>query len=422
MDAILDLKSSIKQEVAALLSSSITIAAEQASRCSSALSNRSPSVASNDIPSHPEPSPPKPEQPKPAQGKGRGLRAPRSHDLPSPTAMSDHGSPKADRKSHKFSYRSNKTDVPSPSHAAQQQVTDQDGVPAVAGGEAPTDETEAEVALKAKQRMMEIRREEAQRKKQQKIMEQQRAEKVRQELAEKERARQQLEDEILRVRQQQMEERKKVLQLKEEEKRRQEELAKEEARKYALRLQVEVPLYEKMAKEFEAKVLMPELEKRKAALAALRNERRPINVDEIKQHEKHVLAKKEQILKQMQENRELKQAPLQLPNYYRGSAAEKIREEEERRAELARKKEEELRELLQKQKKYAEVVRQMHVKQSIKAVRLPHHLEPLSAPVVSEPDPNAPVGEAQRRNSWHGPDSVAVAASSEVHNPYNLLT
>ena len=61
----------------------------------------------------------------------------------------------------------------------------------------------------------------------------------------------------------------------------------------------EVPLHERMSRQFNEQVLMPELEKRKAALAVLRDQKRPIDMAELKHHEHQVNQRHEQVFVQV---------------------------------------------------------------------------------------------------------------------------
>ena len=164
-------------------------------------------------------------------------------------------------------------------------------------------------------------------------------EKKRQELEDKHKA---IEDKINQMK----EERKKNL-----------ELIKENTKK------IEKPKYTSIQHNYEEKVLMPTLEKKKEALKSLRNLHKPIDLAEIREHGKKmddiVEKQKEKLYK---ERTQLYETHRNNYNYkeYETNYLKAIMEQEMHEKEEATKKEIEKRELTDKMKSYGEMVKEMH--------------------------------------------------------------
>jgi hypothetical protein len=219
-----------------------------------------------------------------------------------------------------------------------------------------TEEEMARQAQLAAERVAQRKREEVLRRRAQ---EHSRAEAIRKQLAEKERERARLEEEINRVRAEAEEERKRVQQARDEDKRSRDAVGREASQMSANRLQStfnivsfqltipfkrlkvldapidsyhfsavgfffilseEVPLHERMAQQFRERVVKAEEDERQRALAALRDQRRPIDVDRIREHERKVRERQQRFEQELAEQQRLNRVADKKPQFFHGSA------------------------------------------------------------------------------------------------------
>ncbi len=68
----------------------------------------------------------------------------------------------------------------------------------------------------------------------------------------------------------------------------------------------EVPLYRKLEKQYEKKVIMPELEKKKERLMTLRNLHKPVDYEKLREHARNYSQKRAETLEKQREEREQK--------------------------------------------------------------------------------------------------------------------
>jgi hypothetical protein len=120
---------------------------------------------------------------------------------------------------------------------------------------------------------------------------------------------------------------------------------------------IEKPMFRSIEKQYKNKVLMPNLEQKKKALASIRDLHRPIRIDEIRDHKKKI----DEIIDQKRREHE-ENMPKDDFSYkkYETNWIQMVKENDMQKKEVDQQKEGEKRELYEKMKSYGDMVKEMH--------------------------------------------------------------
>lgn len=161
----------------------------------------------------------------------------------------------------------------------------------------------------------------------------------------------------------------------------------------------EAPLYERYAKNFEQNFVKKEEEARRDALLAIKKSKKPVDIAEIKEHEMMYLSRHEDMIQKqsmlVQEQQRKRLDDWKSKHYLHSESQEKHRMREEQRLEAERLKEQEAKDLIQRQKRYASLVREMYSpsidpnlqRQSMNRTVKPKPPSPKPAPFNGHPPP-----------------------------------
>jgi hypothetical protein len=125
-----------------------------------------------------------------------------------------------------------------------------------------------------------------------------------------------------------------------------------------------IPLYKKLEKEYEKKVIMPDLERKKMALKTIRSMHEPLNYDNLKEHARAYSLQRAEKQQKFREERERKMLQniqdFEKKNRHRSMFIDRILMDDREAKEQELIKTHELHDLYDKRKNYANLVQQMH--------------------------------------------------------------
>eukprot|EP00357_Protocruzia_adherens_P032484 CAMPEP_0115025222 /NCGR_PEP_ID=MMETSP0216-20121206/33837_1 /TAXON_ID=223996 /ORGANISM="Protocruzia adherens, Strain Boccale" /LENGTH=583 /DNA_ID=CAMNT_0002399695 /DNA_START=27 /DNA_END=1778 /DNA_ORIENTATION=+ len=147
------------------------------------------------------------------------------------------------------------------------------------------------------------------------------------------------------------------------------------------------PLFMKIEERFQKQVAMPELEKRKKEISTKRDLYKPLNRGDLDSHERKVAEearlKEEQLRREREERYEAWQAHQKANKMSESVFMRDMLDREKHNKEVLEQKDIERKELVDKKKKYAEVVKELHAPKidKTKQLEMQYNIEKLKNPV-----------------------------------------